>query len=113
MTAKTFRCLSPRVGAIEFYFVASDIPAVLYHTRDIFYLGDGEIAVLTREGVTVTDFENNPVSPDVQRITWDPIAAEKGGRRRRTQPGQPQVPVQFRDRYFFEMGCGGGDFPAI
>ncbi|PYT02824.1 MAG: glutamine--fructose-6-phosphate transaminase (isomerizing) [Acidobacteria bacterium] len=61
------------------YFVASDIPAVLYHTRDIFYLGDGEIAVLTREGVTVTDFENNPVSPDVQRITWDPIAAEKGG----------------------------------
>lgn len=61
------------------YFVASDIPAVLYHTRDIFYLGDGEIAVLTRDGVTVTDFENNPVSPDVQRITWDPIAAEKGG----------------------------------
>jgi glucosamine--fructose-6-phosphate aminotransferase (isomerizing) len=61
------------------YFVASDIPPVLYHTRDVFYLGDGEIAVLTREGVTVTDFENNPVSPDVQRITWDPIAAEKGG----------------------------------
>jgi glutamine---fructose-6-phosphate transaminase (isomerizing) len=61
------------------YFVASDIPAVLNHTRDIFYLGDGEIAVLTRDGVTVTDFENNPVSPDVQRITWDPIAAEKGG----------------------------------
>ena len=61
------------------YFVASDIPAVLYHTRDIFYLGDGEVAVLTRDGVTVTDFENNPVSPDVQRITWDPIAAEKGG----------------------------------
>src|SRR5216117_139499 len=61
------------------YFVASDIPPVLYHTRDVFYLGDGEIAVLTREGVTVTDFENDPVSPDVQRITWDPIAAEKGG----------------------------------
>ncbi|MFY9571303.1 MAG: glutamine--fructose-6-phosphate transaminase (isomerizing), partial [Blastocatellia bacterium] len=61
------------------YFVASDIPPVLYHTRDVFYLGDGEIAVLTREGVTVTDFENNPISPDVQRITWDPIAAEKGG----------------------------------
>jgi len=61
------------------YFVASDIPPVLYHTRDVFYLGDGEIAVLTRDGVTVTDFENDPVSPDVQRITWDPIAAEKGG----------------------------------
>jgi glutamine---fructose-6-phosphate transaminase (isomerizing) len=61
------------------YFVASDVPPVLYHTRDVFYLGDGEIAVLTREGVTVTDFEGNQVSPDVQRITWDPIAAEKGG----------------------------------
>ena len=61
------------------YFVASDVPPVLYHTRDVFYLGDGEVAVLTRDGVTVTDFEANPVSPDVQRITWDPIAAEKGG----------------------------------
>jgi glutamine---fructose-6-phosphate transaminase (isomerizing) len=61
------------------YFVASDIPPVLYHTRDVFFLGDGEMAVLTRDGVTVTDFEGTPVSPDVQRITWDPIAAEKGG----------------------------------
>jgi glucosamine--fructose-6-phosphate aminotransferase (isomerizing) len=61
------------------YFVASDIPPVLYHTRDVFFLGDGEIAVLTREGVSVTDFENNSVTPNVQRITWDPIMAEKGG----------------------------------
>lgn len=61
------------------YFVASDVPPVLYHTRDVFFLGDGEMAVLTRDGVTVTDFEGNPVSPAVQRITWDPIAAEKGG----------------------------------
>jgi glucosamine--fructose-6-phosphate aminotransferase (isomerizing) len=61
------------------YFVASDIPPVLYHTRDVFFLGDGEIAVLTRGGVTVTDFEGNLVTPDVQRITWDPILAEKGG----------------------------------
>ncbi|MCI0485969.1 MAG: glutamine--fructose-6-phosphate transaminase (isomerizing) [Blastocatellia bacterium] len=61
------------------YFVASDVPPVLYHTRDVFFLGDGEVAVLTREGVTVTDFEGNQVTPDVQRITWDPIMAEKGG----------------------------------
>ncbi|HSF23029.1 MAG TPA: class II glutamine amidotransferase, partial [Blastocatellia bacterium] len=60
------------------YFVASDVPPLLYHTRDVFFLGDGEIAVLTRDGVTVTDFEGHSVSPDVQRITWDPIAAEKG-----------------------------------
>jgi glucosamine--fructose-6-phosphate aminotransferase (isomerizing) len=61
------------------YFVASDIPPILYHTRDLFFLGDGEMAVLTREGVNVTDFENNSITPQVQRITWDPIMAEKGG----------------------------------
>jgi glutamine---fructose-6-phosphate transaminase (isomerizing) len=61
------------------YFVASDIPPILYHTRDLFFLGDGEMAVLTREGVSVTDFENNSITPQVQRITWDPIMAEKGG----------------------------------
>jgi hypothetical protein len=61
------------------YFVASDITPVLYHTRDIFFLGDGEMATLTRSGAEVTDFEGNVVTPKVQRITWDPIMAEKGG----------------------------------
>jgi glucosamine--fructose-6-phosphate aminotransferase (isomerizing) len=61
------------------YFVASDIPPILQHTRDVFFLGDGEIAILTREAVRVTDFEGNPVEPTQQRITWDPIMAEKGG----------------------------------
>jgi glucosamine--fructose-6-phosphate aminotransferase (isomerizing) len=61
------------------FFVASDIPAILQHTRDIFFLGDKEIAVLTRDSVRVTDFEGNVVEPKQQRITWDPIAAEKGG----------------------------------
>src|SRR5439155_9753729 len=61
------------------YFIASDIPAVLYHTRDVFFLGDGEMAVLTRDGVVTTDFDGNTVSPIRQRITWDPIMAEKGG----------------------------------
>jgi glutamine---fructose-6-phosphate transaminase (isomerizing) len=61
------------------YFVASDIPPVLYHTRDVFFLGDGEMAVLARDGVTVTNFEGDSIAPNVQRITWDPILAEKGG----------------------------------
>ncbi|HKQ52052.1 MAG TPA: glutamine--fructose-6-phosphate transaminase (isomerizing) [Pyrinomonadaceae bacterium] len=61
------------------YFVASDIPPILQHTRDIFFLGDGEIAVLTKDAVRVTDFEGNSVEPAQQRITWDPIMAEKGG----------------------------------
>ncbi len=61
------------------YFVASDIPPILQHTRDIFFLGDGEIAVLTRDAVRVIDFDGNSVEPVQQRITWDPIMAEKGG----------------------------------
>src|SRR4030095_16226619 len=46
------------------YFVASDIPPVLYHTRDVFFLGDGEMAVLARDGVTVTDFEGGSIAPN-------------------------------------------------
>ncbi|PYS93263.1 MAG: glutamine--fructose-6-phosphate transaminase (isomerizing) [Acidobacteria bacterium] len=61
------------------FFVASDIPPILQHTRDVFFLGDGEIAVLTKDAVRVTDFEGNVREPQQQRITWDPIMAEKGG----------------------------------
>lgn len=61
------------------FFVASDIPPILQHTRDVFFLGDREIAVLTKDSVRVTDFDGNIVEPTQQRITWDPIMAEKGG----------------------------------
>ncbi|MCA1635884.1 MAG: glutamine--fructose-6-phosphate transaminase (isomerizing) [Acidobacteria bacterium] len=61
------------------YFVASDVPPILQHTRDVFFLGDGEIAILTKDAVRVTDFDGNGVEPVQQRITWDPIMAEKGG----------------------------------
>ncbi|HEY2964130.1 MAG TPA: glutamine--fructose-6-phosphate transaminase (isomerizing) [Pyrinomonadaceae bacterium] len=61
------------------FFVASDIPPILHHTRDVFFLGDGEIAVITKDAVRVIDFEGNSVQPAIQRITWDPIMAEKGG----------------------------------
>jgi glutamine---fructose-6-phosphate transaminase (isomerizing) len=61
------------------FFVASDIPPILQHTRDVFFLGDGEIAIINRDAVRVVDFEGNSVQPSIQRITWDPIMAEKGG----------------------------------
>ena len=61
------------------FFVASDIPAILQHTRDVFYLGEREIAVLTKDSVRVTDYDGNVIEPKQQRITWDPIMAEKGG----------------------------------
>jgi glucosamine--fructose-6-phosphate aminotransferase (isomerizing) len=61
------------------YFVASDIPAILPHTRDMFFLGDNEWAVITRGGVEVYDAAGAQVKPQLQHITWDPIQAEKGG----------------------------------
>ena len=60
------------------YFVASDIPALLQHTREIFFLGDGDIAVLTAQGVRVMDHDGKPVSRPTQHVAWDPIMAEKG-----------------------------------
>ncbi|WP_242618257.1 glutamine--fructose-6-phosphate transaminase (isomerizing) [Edaphobacter modestus] len=66
------------IGEGEF-FLASDVPGILHHTRNIHFLADGEIAVLTREGVTLSDFNGNPLPLKVQRITWDPIQAEKAG----------------------------------
>jgi glucosamine--fructose-6-phosphate aminotransferase (isomerizing) len=61
------------------FFVASDIPAILSHTRDVVFLGDEEMAVITRSGVTFTDYSGRQVSKTSQRVLWDPIAAEKGG----------------------------------
>ncbi|MBI1352795.1 MAG: glutamine--fructose-6-phosphate transaminase (isomerizing) [Acidobacteria bacterium] len=61
------------------YFVASDTPAILHHTRDVFFLHDGDLAVLTPTGVTLTDFQGRPVNRSVQRVLWDPVMAEKGG----------------------------------
>ena len=61
------------------YFVASDVPGILHHTRNIVFLNDGDMAILTLNGVEFTDFEGNPQARPIQRITWDPIQAEKGG----------------------------------
>jgi glucosamine--fructose-6-phosphate aminotransferase (isomerizing) len=61
------------------YFVASDVPAILNHTRDIFFLADGDLAVVTPDGVHLSDFDGRPVRRQIQHVTWDPILAEKGG----------------------------------
>jgi glucosamine--fructose-6-phosphate aminotransferase (isomerizing) len=61
------------------YFIASDVPAILSHTRDMFFLSDGDMAVLTPEGVHLTDFSGRPIKRQVSHILWDPIMAEKGG----------------------------------
>jgi len=61
------------------YFLASDVPAVLNHTRDVIFLDDGEVATLTREGVRVSSLDGQMVAKDIRHVTWDPIMAEKGG----------------------------------
>ncbi len=61
------------------YFVASDVPAILTHTQDMFFLADGDMAILTPEGVRLSDFSGRPVTRQVSHILWNPIEAEKGG----------------------------------
>jgi glucosamine--fructose-6-phosphate aminotransferase (isomerizing) len=60
-------------------FVASDVPGILHHTRNLHFLDDGEVAILTRDGVRLTDIEGDPLPLKIQRILWDPIQVEKGG----------------------------------
>ncbi|MBI3895172.1 MAG: glutamine--fructose-6-phosphate transaminase (isomerizing), partial [Acidobacteria bacterium] len=66
------------VGEKE-YFIASDIPAILFHTRDMLFLGDGEMAVLTPGGIRLTDFEGQEIQRQTQHVTWDPVQAQKSG----------------------------------
>ena len=63
----------------EEYFVSSDVPAILYHTRNVLFLQDREIVRVTPQGVQITDYQGRPVTRDAQKITWDPIMAEKSG----------------------------------
>ncbi len=71
------------VGATEGgkgeYFVASDVPGILHHTREFYFLADGDLAVLTPGGVVFSDFDGNLVKRAITRVLWDPIQAEKGG----------------------------------
>ena len=60
-------------------FVASDIPAILSHTRDVVILEDNDVAVVTAHGVELTTLDDDPVQREPTKIMWDPIMAEKGG----------------------------------
>jgi glucosamine--fructose-6-phosphate aminotransferase (isomerizing) len=79
------------------YFVASDIPALLEHTREVFFLADGDIAILTREGVRVTDIDGKPLDRPSHHVSWDPIMAEKGGYKHFMQKEIFEQPRAVRD----------------
>jgi glucosamine--fructose-6-phosphate aminotransferase (isomerizing) len=61
------------------YFIASDIPAILAHTRDVVFLDDEEVAIISKAGVRFEDYEGHVRERKPQRITWDPVMAEKAG----------------------------------
>ena len=60
-------------------FVASDIPAIINYTRDTYILSDGELAIVTRDNVSVFDREGNAIDKEVFHVNWNAEAAEKGG----------------------------------
>jgi glucosamine--fructose-6-phosphate aminotransferase (isomerizing) len=91
------------------YFVASDVPAILYHTREIFFLSDGDLAVLTPHGVKLVDFDGRPVTRRVQHITWDPILAEKGGFKHFTLKEIYEQPRAVRDTILGRVSPETGD----
>ncbi len=81
------------------YFVASDIPALLEHTRKMFFLVDGDIAVLTEKGVRVMDHDGKPVERKPHHVAWDPIMAEKGGYKHYMQKEIFEQPRAVRDTF--------------
>jgi glucosamine--fructose-6-phosphate aminotransferase (isomerizing) len=63
------------------FFLASDIPAILHRTRDMLFLNDDEMAVLSSEGVKISDLSGKEVVREITRVMWNPVMAEKGGYR--------------------------------
>lgn len=63
------------------YFVASDVPAFLSHSREVIFLDDNEMAIIHADGVIITDFDGRPINKNVSVISWNPSMAEKGGYR--------------------------------
>ncbi|MBM3749753.1 MAG: glutamine--fructose-6-phosphate transaminase (isomerizing) [Acidimicrobiia bacterium] len=61
------------------FFVASDVPAILAHTRQVVFLDDRQMVIVTRTGAAFCDFDGVPVAREAQTINWDPVMAEKAG----------------------------------
>lgn len=95
------------MGQNEF-FVASDVPAILNHTREMLFLNDGDLAILTANGVRLTDFSGGPVSRQVSRISWDPIMAEKGGYKHFMLKEIFEQPRAIRDTMLGRIGWESG-----
>ena len=78
MAARNESPLVLGLGEDEF-FIASDVPAVINHTRDFIFLDDGEVVEYRDGKLAITDLEGNPKEKQIRRIDWSPVMAEKGG----------------------------------
>ena len=90
-------------------FVASDIPAILAHTRDVVILEDDELAVVTALGAEITTIGGRAVSRAPVRITWDPVMAEKGGYRHFMLKEIYEQPRAITDTFRGRLDLEGGD----
>ncbi len=95
------------VGSDEM-FIASDIPAILEYTRQMIFLENRQMAVITRSGCQVSNLDGQPVEPEVQTISWDPVSAAKGEYKHFMQKEifeQPRALIDtMRGRVDFENG---------
>jgi glucosamine--fructose-6-phosphate aminotransferase (isomerizing) len=91
------------------HFLASDIPALLAHTRDFVFLDDGDVVTVTPESARLTDGAGRPVERKVQRISWDPVQAEKGGYRHFMLKEIHEQPRAVRDTLLGRIGLEEGE----
>ncbi len=88
------------------YFIASDAPALLPHTREMIFLEDEQMAVLTPAGIQIESFQGQKLAPAVTRVLWDPIAAEKGGYRHFMLKEIHEQPRAVRDTLVGRLDAG-------
>jgi glucosamine--fructose-6-phosphate aminotransferase (isomerizing) len=90
------------------YFIASDVPALLEHTRRVTYMDDGEMVVLSRNGARFLDLSGRELEKEIHQVAWDPVMAQKGGYKHFMQKEifeQPRAVIDtFRGRVSLEQG---------
>jgi glucosamine--fructose-6-phosphate aminotransferase (isomerizing) len=91
------------------HFIASDIPALLPYTRDFLFLDDGEMAVVTPQTVRVLGSDGTQIQKPPQRISWDPVQAEKGGYRHFMLKEIHEQPRAVRDTLLGRVNLEQGD----
>src|SRR5207245_1925880 len=90
-------------------FIASDIPALLPYTRDFVFLDDGDVVTVTPKELTIRDASGQKVERKPQRISWDPVQAEKGGYRHFMLKEIHEQPRAVRDTLLGRIGLEEGE----